>query len=206
MFVKNEEFQTVTFLTKTVYHDLAYPDFFKMKHKTKNISGLNAEIFEFDEFDVLVFSGTNFTSIRDWYANFKMALGIKPKQFYNALEFVSENYNQNKKTFVVGHSLGGAIASYIGNHISSDNVILITYNGAGIRHLVKPKHTNNMYNLITSKDILNNITKYLPFNYFKHIGKSTVICDNISKNCIKSHSNFHVFMSFDFESLQNIEK
>ena len=186
-------YQNIVFLASLIYKNMAYPDNFRLKAKMVKLSGFRAEIFEFDEYNIIIFCGTN--SIRDWITNVQM-IYKKPKQFYEALEFVLESYNQQKKMYIVGHSLGGAIAEYVGNAINKDNIMVITFNGAGVAHLIKPNFIDNVYHLVTTKDILNRLTKILPFKLFKHIGKVVVIKDDKSWNGLQSHSNWQVFMSF----------
>lgn len=186
-------YQKLVFHASLIYHDLSYPVDFGLKSKTVKLTGLRAEIFEYQDFDIVVFCGTN--SLRDWIANIQMIFW-KPRQFYQALELVLDGYDPSKKTYIIGHSLGGAIAEYVGNAINNPNLYVITFNGAGIKHLVDIKHESNIYHYITSKDILNRFTKLLPFNWFKHIGEITIIEDMNSWCGLKSHSNWKVFMEF----------
>lgn len=198
MNLTREQYEQAVFLCNCVYKNLAYPSNYRMRQKTKKVSGLCAETFEFDDFDIIVFSGTNFTSLRDWWTNIQMAMGIKPRQFSDALEFILSCYNPNKKTIVCGHSLGGAITEYCVSNINNPNFIAVTFNGAGIKHICQPKHPENVYHFITKRDILNGIMQWMPFGYFKHVGKVIKVEDK-SWNCIKSHSNFHAFMKHQTE-------
>lgn len=161
-------------------------------------SGFKAEVFEYEDVDYIVFSGTDVISIRDWCANIKMALRIKPRQFGDALEFCEKYYNPNKKTIFCGHSLGGAIAEYSISNIDNKNFIAITFNGAGIKHICKPKHPDNVYHFITDRDILNRIMRLMPFSYFKHVGEVIEVKDG-QLNGIKSHSNFHALMRHEIK-------
>ena len=188
-----EQYQRAVFLCNCVYKGLAYPDDMKLIKSIRKPSGLKAEVFEYNNVDYIVFSGTDFTSIRDWCTNLQMALGIKPRQFSDALELCMEYYNPNKKTIFCGHSLGGAITEYSVSNINNDNFIAITFNGAGIKHICAPKYPNNVYHFITDRDVLNRIMNYMPFSYFKHAGKVIKVKDG-QWNGIKSHSNFHAFM------------
>lgn len=193
MTITQELYQQAVFHCNGVYKNLAYPDMVKRKTRANKLSGFCAEIFEMNEYDVIVFSGTNFTSIRDWIANIKMALGIKPIQFIDALEFVLEGYNPQKPTIICGHSLGGAIVEYCVSSINSDKLVGITFNGAGIKHICQPRYPQNVYHFITKNDILNRIMGVMPFGYFKHVGKVIIVEDN-NWNWVKSHSDFHSFM------------
>ena len=184
-------YQKLVFHASIIYHNLSYPDDFGLKTKTVKLSGLRAEIFEYENHDIVVFCGTN--SLRDWLTNIQMIF-CKPRQFYQALELVLEGYDPNKKTYIIGHSLGGAIAEYVGNAIHNPNLQVVTFNGAGIKHLINPKHDNNIVHFVTNKDILNRITKHLPFSLFKHIGEVKTVTDTESWCGLKSHGNWNVFM------------
>lgn len=188
-----EQYQQAVFLCNCVYKGLAYPDGMKLVKSIRKPSGFKAEVFQYQDVDYIVFSGTDSISIRDWYANIKMALGIKPRQFHDALEFCKEYYKPNKKTIFCGHSLGGAITEYSISNIDNDNFVAITFNGAGIKHICKPKHPDNVYHFITDRDILNRIMSIMPLSYFKHVGEVIMVKDG-QLNGIKSHSNFHALM------------
>ena len=195
--MKQTDYQMLVFLNQCIYHDLSYPDFITLSHKSKKLSGLSVEMFEYENYDVIVFCGSN--DWKDWLNNFLMIFGRKPKTFSQALEFVVKNYSFERPLYLTGHSLGGAIASYLYLTINKNKVRCITFNSCGVSHFFgnvsfveQPKH---LQHYITTKDILNRITHKLPFNLFKHFGKINYINDDLSKNGIQSHSNFNVFMS-----------
>ena len=192
------EYQMEVFLWNCVYKGLAYPDSMKIKKSVRKLSGMKAEVFEYENVDYIVFSGTDFTSLRDWFTNIQMAFGIKPRQFVDALEFCLDVYNPKKKTVVCGHSLGGAITEYCVSSIDNENFIAVTFNGAGIKHICQPKHPENVHHYITKRDILNRIMGWMPFSYFKHVGEIIIVQDE-GWNGVKSHSNFHAFMNYNKE-------
>lgn len=201
MNLTKEEYQQAVFLCNCVYKGLAYPDGMKIKKSVRKLSGMKAEVFEYENVDYIVFSGTDFTSIRDWVTNIQMAFGIKPSQFIDALEFCLDVYNPKKKTIVCGHSLGGAITEYCVSSINNENFIAITFNGAGIKHICQPKHPENVFHYITERDILNRIMRLMPFSYFKHVGEEIIVNDD-KWNGVKSHSNFHAFMKYKREEVE----
>ena len=200
MNITQQEYDVCVYLAESIYEK--YDDCITPTHSVRKLSGLRADIFELDDVNYVVFSGTNgFFAINDWISNIKMALLMKPNQFIEALEFISSELDQNKRTIFTSHSLGGAISEYVCNHIKHDNFVSVCFNGAGIRHLTKPKYHENIYHFITTRDILNRIfMKWIPFRwmkyYFKHIGKIIYIEDDISRNGIKSHSNWELFKEF----------
>lgn len=201
MNLTKEEYQMAVFLCNCVYKGLAYPDSMKIKKSVRKLSGMKAEVFEYENVDYIVFSGTDFTSLRDWFTNIQMAFGIKPRQFVDALEFCLDVYNPKKKTVVCGHSLGGAITEYCVSSIDNENFIAVTFNGAGIKHICQPKHPENVHHYITKRDILNRIMGWMPFSYFKHVGEIIMVKDK-SWNGVKSHSNFHAFMKHKKEEVE----
>lgn len=192
-FLQTKEGTTISFLTRFSYFDIPLPGKIKMKKFHSFISSMDVIYYDFEEFDLFVFQGTS--CMLDWIADIMIALCIKPYQFKSALQFVKRYINYDKKTYISGHSLGGAITQYIVHEFENDdNIMGICYNGAGIKHLLKQADSNKVYNFISTKDILNRITKKLPFNYFKHIGGIKMIEDNISKNGVQAHSNFEIFL------------
>ncbi len=63
--------------------------------------------------NVLAFSGTDFTSINDWKSNLKQHFsGPKSSPQYKTALTVAKVYKQ-QLDFVVGHSLGGGLASWV---------------------------------------------------------------------------------------------
>lgn len=196
MNLSQEDYNFCVYLARAIY--TKYYEKLTPTHSISRLSGLRLDIFEFEEVNFVVFSGTNgFFAFNDWLCNIKMALGIKPKQFIQALEVVSSELDQNKTTIFVGHSLGGALLEYVCNHIKHDNFMGVVFNGAGVRHLVEPKYENNIYHFITTRDILNRaFLTWYPFKwfkrYFKHIGEIHYVEDN-TFSMIKSHSNFYAF-------------
>lgn len=184
------DWEQITFLTRAAYCDLPFPSEYNST-KINTFCGLNAIFIECEEYDLLIFRGTS--SIRDWITDIEMVFRV-PTQFKQALEFAKKNINPEKKLIITGHSLGGAIVQYVCNEIEATNFVGITYNPAGIAHLVEPKFDYLIYNFILDKDILNAFIRSLPWNFFKNLGEEFYLEDKISKNGIESHSNFRVFI------------
>lgn len=196
--LKQSIYNRVVFLCNCVYKKLAYPYNYNMVYSVDKHSGLRLEYFKQKDVNIIVFCGTN--QLKDWISNFKMALGIRPIQFKQALKICKElAYEDDKPLVICGHSLGGGIAQYVGNKIEKENVIVVTFNGAGIKHISKPKYEFGIYNFVTHRDILNRITSKLPFNYFKHNGDVIYVKDIKKQNGIKSHSDFKSFMKHKVE-------
>lgn len=197
MQLTQREYDICVFLSQLIYTKVVLPQALRPSHTVKTLSGLRADIFEFEEVTYICFSGTNgLFAINDWICNIKMFLGIVPGQFKEAMKFVKEEIG-DKRTIVCSHSLGGAIAQYCVVRTSADNVCCINFNPAGIRHILKPKKHNlyedNIWNIVTHRDILYRLTAILPFNWMKNVGKTIIIQDDISWNGIKSHSAWEIF-------------
>jgi hypothetical protein len=202
MNIKVEDYDVIVFLTRLVYYDLEYPDCFNCTHSLSLRSGLKLNKFDMDDYDLVVICGTN--SFRDWVANFKVALRLTPIQYKQAYEFINSiEKDSNKPIIIVGHSLGGGIAEYVASSFAIYfNVTCITFNGCGSKHLINPSLRDNVntYNIITSRDILNGITRRIPFakNYLQHTGSSHIVKDDgLLPLSVKSHCNFSVFTKID---------
>ena len=154
-------------------------------------SGLKAYIHEDDNTMYIVFCGTHFWSLRDWVTDLKIGLGFTPKQLDEALQFVSRNLNQDKRTVITGHSLGCAMAQFTACNINHDNMVCVTFNGVGVAHITKPEREISCYNMITRKDILNRLLRFLPFCMCDHVGKELIVYDDVW--CFKSHGNWDAF-------------
>lgn len=192
-FLKTNLGKAITCLTKLSYFNVPGDLNLKVQRYSSRISHMDVDYFEFKKYDVFVFQGTS--CIFDWIADLKMALGIKPRQFKAALEYVRKNMHDDKQTYITGHSLGGAITQYVVHKLDNPNVVGVTYNGAGIKHLIRERKDKpyNIMNFYSDKDILNRLTACLPFSYFKHIGEELEVVDEYSKNGLQSHGTFFVF-------------
>lgn len=196
------QYELCTFLNDCVYNELAYPPTIHMTNRIVEASGLRMEIFDLRDGIFIVICGTN--SIKDWVANIKVALGIAPCQHKRALAIVKDELcktqMKGKPLIVSGHSLGGGIAEYcianLGN-VEHEDYIGIAYNGCGAKHLGGYMKKGKFINVVTSRDILNGITKRLPFKtYLQHFTELYIVNDRTTWNPIKSHGNFEVMMKF----------
>lgn len=201
MRLTQKEYEVCTYLCKNIYGK----ERFKFAtYVDKKLSGFYALTIDYGNGVYIVFKGTDgLFGINDWFANLCMLFGIVPRQFKQALEFVNSHYDKDKKVIVCGHSLGGAISQYCAVHIPYENVQCVTFNPAGVRHILKPKkhklYENNIINLVTHRDILYRLTAILPFNWMKNVGKTLIIQDDESWCGVKSHSNWKVFNEVKFK-------
>lgn len=208
MLLHQEDYDTIVFLTKLVYCDVDgfYPKPFDKVVTIEKFSGLRMNIFDMDDYNLVVICGTN--SLRDWISNFKVAFGLTPNQYYDAYDYVIEQAwrkDTTKPIVVVGHSLGGGVAEFVASRI---NCTCITFNGCGSKHIVDKRYRDDFkcINLVTSRDILNGITRRIPFakNYLQHCGETYIIrdTDGFFPLSVKSHSNFGCFSKVYIDELQ----
>ena len=202
MKLTQHQYELCTFLNNCVYNELAYPPYLHMTNRIVKLSGLRMEIFNLREGIFVVICGTN--SLKDWLANFKVALGIVPNQHKQALAIVKDELCKaqikGKSLIVAGHSLGGGIAEYcianLGN-VEYDNYIGISFNGCGVAHLGGYPKQGKLLNVGTSRDILNGITERLPFKkYLQHFTTLNIVKERTTWNPIESHSNFQAMMNY----------
>lgn len=188
-----QDYDTILFLTRLSYYedvDDLYPEPFSKVATVTRLSGLRFNVFEFDEYVLVIICGTN--SMRDWIANTKIALGIESKQIKQAKDWVVNNvWTRTLKPIVfVGHSLGGAIASCVADFTFEQS---ITFNSCGYKHLIDRTGTSAVshLNIITRHDILTGITNRLPFkSYMQLEGTVVMVEDKYRFLSIKSHSDF----------------
>lgn len=203
MKITNYDYDMIVFLTRLVYYDLEYPQPYRCLEQIDLLSGLKLNMFDMGEYDLYVICGTN--GLNDWIANFKVALHITPRQYKRAFnEIFRLSELRNKPIVIAGHSLGGGIAEYVASEIKKD-VTCITFNGCGCLHLIKTP-IQEVYNIITTRDILNGITEKIPFvkKYMKHSGIKIFIEDKgFLPLSVKSHCNFLIFDDVDIEEIIN---
>lgn len=203
MKLTQKEYNTSVFLCRNIYEKNKLP---KAIYVDKKLSGFYALTIEIEDNTFIVFKGTDgLFGINDWFANFCMLLGLVPNQFKQAIKFVKDHYSEERQIICCGHSLGGAVAQYCVVHIPHENVRCVTFNPAGIRHILKPKkhklYENNIINISTHRDILYRLTAILPFNWMKNVGKTIIVQDDESWCGVKSHSNWEVFQQVNIEEI-----
>lgn len=76
---------------------------------------------------ITAFKGTS--QKRDLIADVKLALGMNTYQYSDACEFVKKHIGHAGNVYVVGHSLGGAIAQVVGNRLRKR---FVTFNAPGV--------------------------------------------------------------------------
>lgn len=200
MELTQKDYDLMIFLARLVYYDIPYPDEFKCVGELEMFNGLRLNVFDFDKYQLIVICGTNGLSIKDWIANIKVALGITPRQYKQAYNYIDDMIHKHDKPVIIcGHSLGGGIAEWCTSELyHRKNVNCVTLNGCGCSHLMLPVLRDvDVLNIITKHDVLNGITRRLPFKvYMQHIGESVIVDDQTwFPLSVKSHC--------DFESLSN---
>lgn len=196
--ITQQDYDTILFLTRLTYYedvDDIYPKPFSNMATFEKMNGLRLNMFDMDDYILFIICGTN--SLIDWVANTKVALGIIPRQYMEAYYYIKNHSpNHGKPIIIAGHSLGGGIAEYVASCMCyHDQVLCITFNGCGCSHLIQPmlRREDDIINVITDSDILNGITKRLPFTryYMQHCGKILEVEDNSKLPLsIKAHSDF----------------
>lgn len=189
--INQQDYDTILFLTRLAYYsdvDDIYPEPFDKVVTVEHYSGLRFNVFDMDDYVLVVICGSN--SLRDWITNTKVGLGIEPKQYIQAKQHVLHNiYGVYDKPIVFsGHSLGGGIAEYLGTFFEEAS---ISFNGCGMKHLVKGRIVVESINIVTKHDILNGITLHLPFKkYMQHCGQVIEVEDGRWFYSAKSHTDF----------------
>ena len=196
-----EDYDTICFLNRLAYFDLKYPEPFNKVATVSKLDGLRMNVFDMGHYTLVICCGTN--DLRDWITNFKVALGIEPHQYWSAYDYVvQEVYLKDREKPIVmsGHSLGGGIAEHVSSTIWCQ---CITFNGCGCKHLIPYYHRDDFecINVITKHDILNGITRRIPFakKYMQHNGEIYIVDDKSwFPLSVKSHSDFGSMGNFDF--------
>ena len=92
MKITQYQYELCTFLNNCVYNKLAYPPYLHITNRIVRLSGLRMEIFDLREGIFVVICGTN--SLKDWLANFKVALGITPNQHKQCLLYTFDDADE----------------------------------------------------------------------------------------------------------------
>lgn len=191
MKLTQEEYDTALFLSRLVYYDVEglYPQpFNKSLTYEGKFTGLKLNVFDMDEYYIVVLCGTN--GFNDVIADTKVGLRIVPKQFHRAKNVVEKL--EDKPIIFVGHSLGGFLAAMLHSHFK-ENSTCICLNPCGYRHLLESEDGLNIVNVTTKHDILNNITRHIPFakKYMQLLGEVAILEDRYwFPLSVKAHSDF----------------
>lgn len=151
-------------------------------------TGLKMNVFDMGEYYIAVLCGTN--DFHDVVADIKVGLHITPYQYKRAVEVVERL--EEKPIVFVGHSLGGFLAGMLHSTFKEQSCA-ICLNPCGYRHLLKDEEGLNILNIITRHDILNNITRNIPFakKYLQTLGEVVVLEDRYwFPLSVKAHSDF----------------
>lgn len=166
-----------------------------------------ANIHEETDSTIITVRGTD--DCRDWAFNFykcqvpfyinQNSYGQVHKGFYNTMKSLLPYLviGKQKPLYLVGHSLGGAVAVLLGLHLAvtrpSQNICVITFGAPriGDRELQNKQVTNlRIYRIFNPKDMIT----YLPYFNYSHMG--IPICVNTSykhHNFGKNHS-IHTYL------------
>lgn len=191
MKITQEIYDTSLFLSRCVYYEIegVYPKpFNKCLTYEGKFTGLKMNVFDMDEYYIAVLCGTN--DFHDVVADIKVGLHITPYQYKRAVEVIERL--EEKPIVFVGHSLGGFLASMLHSTFKEQSCA-ICLNPCGYRHLLKDEEGLNILNIITRHDILNNITRNIPFakKYMQTLGDAVVLEDRYwFPLSIKAHSDF----------------
>jgi len=118
---------------------------------------------------LLVFRGTDFTQTNDVLTDFAIGLDFVSRQQKEALLLYGNSKNLGTVATLIGHSLGGGIAEFIG---AIKGTKTYTFNGIGVKHLIdgvyKPKKPNcsNIENYICKLDLVGNLFEHCSNNSF----------------------------------------
>lgn len=191
MKITQEIYDTSLFLSRCVYYEIegVYPKPFNkcLTHEGK-FTGLKMNVFDMGEYYIAVLCGTN--DFHDVVADIKVGLHITPYQYKRAVEVVERL--EEKPIVFVGHSLGGFLAGMLHSTFKEQSCA-ICLNPCGYRHLLKDEEGLNILNIVTRHDILNNITRNIPFakKYLQTLGEVVVLEDRYwFPLSVKAHSDF----------------
>lgn len=191
MKITQEIYDTSLFLSRCVYYEIegVYPKpFNKCLTYEGKFTGLKMNVFDMGEYHIAVLCGTN--DFHDVVADIKVGLHITPYQYKRAVEVIERL--EEKPIVFVGHSLGGFLAGMLHSTFKEQSCA-ICLNPCGYRHLLKDEEGLNILNIITRHDILNNITRNIPFakKYLQTLGEVVVLEDRYwFPLSVKAHSDF----------------
>ena len=191
MKITQEIYDTSLFLSRCVYYEIegVYPKpFNKCLTYEGKFTGLKMNVFDMGEYYIAVLCGTN--DFHDVVADIKVGLHITPYQYKRAVEVIERL--EEKPIVFVGHSLGGFLAGMLHSTFKEQSCA-ICLNPCGYRHLLKDEEGLNILNIITRHDILNNITRNIPFakKYLQTLGEVVVLEDRYwLPLSVKAHSDF----------------
>lgn len=191
MKITQEIYDTSLFLSRCVYYEIegVYPKpFNKCLTYEGKFTGLKMNVFDMGEYHIAVLCGTN--DFHDVVADIKVGLHIAPYQYKRAVEVIERL--EEKPIVFVGHSLGGFLAGMLHSTFKEQSCA-ICLNPCGYRHLLKDEEGLNILNIVTRHDILNNITRNIPFakKYLQTLGEVAVLEDRYwFPLSVKAHSDF----------------
>ena len=151
--------ETYAMLSSAAYSNYGVPGdasnaWIRLENFQDEITGFSATLFENLQGErVLAFRGTNPFSIADWTNNIQVLNGVVPLQFEQAMELynsIATQYGTENLT-LTGHSLGGALASYVSAQDDS-HPNSVVFNALGVEHLVPTGTYTNVTNYNWGRD------------------------------------------------------
>jgi predicted lipase len=191
----------------------------------------------------LVFRGTQMKSVANWIENLHVSQDLYiclfsdrcchhckvHTGFLNMLEwiedklhssdywqkFIRDTYSKNKKINIIGHSLGGALATIVSIHylnlyesLNQDNIYVYTFGSPRVGNLnfsmYFEKNIKNTYRIVNRYDIIPHLPpniKFLDhFPEYIHVGNEYWVINDVIKLCVNTNNEFHEDFSCSFNA------
>lgn len=177
-------------------------------HTSKN--GLVLYVLKSDEGEIIFgYRGTNIFDLRDIYTDFQIAVGVNLnciKQFNEANSYTKEKiiyYNEDKRIYFTGHSLGGGLAQYCAYGFAGNyNVLALTFNGVGVKRNLSNILEVKKDNLLVDYSFIDDLVG----NFGEEIGSQKVVylCKSFFKNF--THHGVLNFYDYFYPTMSLLQK